>query len=168
MLVLGVDPGSRTTGWGIIEKGNNGKLTCLRYGRISPPGSTPFFRRIHDMYRCMMEVMERYRPREMAIEEVFYAKNAKSSLKLGHARGAILIPAVQFGVQIFEYSPLQIKKSAVGYGRATKEQVRAMVQVMLNLKDRLPSDTSDALAVAICHINWAPSGFTESPLSCGT
>jgi crossover junction endodeoxyribonuclease RuvC len=91
----------------------------------------------------------------MAIEDLFYAKNVKSSLKLGHARGAVLIAAVHCGVKIFEYSPLEIKKSVVGYGRATKEQVRSMVQVILKLKTIPNLDTSDALAAAICHLNWA-------------
>jgi crossover junction endodeoxyribonuclease RuvC len=103
----------------------------------------------------MVEVMSHYRPQEMAIEDIFFAKNVKSSLKLGHARGAVLIAAVQCGIKIFDYTPLEIKKSTVGYGRATKEQVRSMVQLILNLKDTPNLDTSDALATAICHLNWA-------------
>jgi crossover junction endodeoxyribonuclease RuvC len=99
--------------------------------------------------------MDRYRPQEMAIEDVFYAKNIKSSLKLGHARGAVLIAAVQYQVPIFEYSPLEIKKSVVGYGRAAKEQVRAMVRLILHLNSLPSLDTSDALAAAICHLNWS-------------
>ena len=91
----------------------------------------------------------------MAIEDIFYAKNIQSSFKLGHARGAVLIAAVQCGVRIFEYTPLQIKKSVVGYGRASKEQVRSMVQVILKLKNIQGFDTSDALATAICHLNWS-------------
>ena len=102
----------------------------------------------------MAEVISRYRPEELAIEDIFYAKNIQSSLKLGHARGAVLIAAVQCGVRIFEYSPLEIKKSVVGYGRATKEQVRSMVRMILNLKTMPNLDTSDALATAICHLNW--------------
>jgi len=101
----------------------------------------------------MVEIMELYRPGEMSIEDVFYAKNIQSSLKLGHARGAVLIAAVQCGVRIFEYTPLEIKKSVVGYGRATKEQVNSMVKIILNLKTKPKLDTSDALAAAICHIN---------------
>ena len=85
---------------------------------------------------------------------MFFAKNVKSSLKLGHARGAALIAAVNCGVKVFEYSPLEIKKSVVGYGRATKEQIRSMVQVILRLRTKLGPDTSDALAAAICHLNW--------------
>jgi crossover junction endodeoxyribonuclease RuvC len=98
--------------------------------------------------------MNHYSPTEIAIEDVFVAKNVKSALKMGHARGAVLIAAVQCGIKIFEYSPLEIKKSVVGYGRASKEQVRDMAQVILKLKKKPVFDTSDALATAICHLNW--------------
>lgn len=153
MLVLGVDPGSQVTGYGLVEKKND-TLTCIRSGHITSSGKTPFYERIHKIFQAMVDVMTDYRPHEMAIEDVFYAKNIKSSLKLGHARGAVLIAAVQCGVPIFEYTPLEIKKSVVGYGRATKEQVRSMVRIILKLKGDLILDTSDALAAAICHLNW--------------
>ena len=102
----------------------------------------------------MVELMETHKPQEMAIEDIFFAKNVKSSMKLGHARGAALIAAVECGVKVFEYTPLEIKKSVVGYGRATKDQIRAMVQVILKLRKPFGPDTSDALAAAICHLNW--------------
>jgi crossover junction endodeoxyribonuclease RuvC len=94
----------------------------------------------------------------MAVEDIFFHKNLQSSLKIGHARGAVLIAAVQCGIRIFEYSPLEIKKSVVGYGRATKEQVRSMIQIMLKLKNPPPLDASDALAAAVCHLNWIRPG----------
>jgi crossover junction endodeoxyribonuclease RuvC len=153
MLVLGVDPGSQTTGFGLVEKSKD-QLTCIHSGCVSPPGKIPFYERIHYIFKAMAEVISRYRPEELAIEDVFYAKNIQSSLKLGHARGAVLVAAVQSGVRIFEYTPLEIKKSVVGYGRATKEQVRSMVRMILKLKTIPNLDTSDALATAICHLNW--------------
>lgn len=153
MLVLGVDPGSVTTGYGLIEKKGR-HMTCIHAGTISSSGNRPFYERIHTIFQSMVAIMDQYHPQEMAIEDVFFAKNVKSSLKLGHARGAALIAAVQCGIRIFEYSPLEIKKSVVGYGRASKDQVRSMVQVILNLKTQFSSDTSDALAAAICHLNW--------------
>ncbi len=153
MLVLGVDPGSQVTGYGLIEKKNN-LLICIHSGHISCPTKAPFYERIHKIFQDMKEMMNHYRPEEMAIENIFNAKNAQSSLKLGHARGAVLIAAVQCGVRIFEYTPLEIKKSVVGYGRASKEQVRSMVRIILKLKTNLGLDTSDALAAAICHLNW--------------
>ena len=154
MRVLGVDPGSRITGYGLVEKKND-TLICIHSGHIASSGKTPFYERIHKIFQTMVEVMGEYRPQEMAIEDLFYAKNIQSSLKLGHARGAVLIAAVQCGIQIFEYTPLEIKKSVVGYGRATKEQVRSMVQIILKLKTKPALDTSDALAAAICHLNWS-------------
>jgi len=164
MLVLGVDPGSRVTGYGLIEKKNN-LLTCIHSGHISCSSKNPFYERIHKIFQDINEIMVHYRPDEMAIENIFNAKNVQSSLKLGHARGAILVAAVQCGVGIFEYTPLEIKKSVVGYGRASKEQVRSMVKIILKLKTNLGFDTSDALATAICHLNWtrfeaAPEGMS--------
>ena len=153
MLVLGVDPGSRITGYGLVEKKDR-HMTCVHAGTITSSGKAPFYERIHKIFQSMIEIMDQHRPQEMAIEDVFYAKNIKSSLKLGHARGAALIAAVHCGVKVFEYTPLEIKKSVVGYGRATKDQIRAMVQVILKLKTQFGPDTSDALAAAICHINW--------------
>jgi crossover junction endodeoxyribonuclease RuvC len=153
MLVLGVDPGSRITGYGLVDKKDD-LVSCVEAGVISSPGNVPFYERIHRIYISMVEVMDRYQPREMAIEDVFFAKNVKSSLKLGHARGAALIAAVNCGVKVFEYTPLEIKKSVVGYGRATKEQIASMVQVILKHPKRFGPDISDALAAAICHLNW--------------
>jgi crossover junction endodeoxyribonuclease RuvC len=153
MLVLGVDPGSRITGYGLVEKKDN-IMRCVHAGAISSFGNVPFSERIYKIFRSMVDIMTRYKPQEMAIEDVFFAKNVKSSLKLGHARGAALIAAGNCGVKVFEYTPLEIKKSVVGYGRASKEQIRSMVQVILKLKNQFGTDTSDALAVAICHHNW--------------
>jgi crossover junction endodeoxyribonuclease RuvC len=153
MLVLGVDPGSRITGYGLVDKKDN-LVSCVEAGVISSPGDVPFYERIHKIYTSMVDIMDRYQPREMAIEDVFFAKNVKSSLKLGHARGAALIAAVNCGVKVFEYTPLEIKKSVVGYGRATKEQIASMVQVILKHPKKFGPDISDALAAAICHLNW--------------
>ena len=154
MIVLGVDPGSRVTGYGILEKKGN-EVFLIHSGHIRSSGKIPFYDRIHKIFQSMVKIMEDYRPQEMAIEDMFYAKNAQSSMKLGHARGAALIAAVQCGLQIFEYTPLEIKNSVVGYGRASKEQVRSMVQTILKVKIELNLDTSDALAAAICHLNWS-------------
>lgn len=154
MLVLGVDPGSRVTGYGLVEKEGR-QLLCLHAGTVITSQHLPFHERIHEIYRAMIGIMERYGPGEMSVEDIFFHKNLQSSLKIGHARGAVLIAAVECGIRIFEYSPLEIKKAVVGYGRATKEQVRAMIQVMLKLKKPPPLDASDALAAAVCHLNWS-------------
>lgn len=153
MIVLGVDPGSRVTGYGIVEKKNN-EILHVHSGFIRSSEKIPFYERIHYIYQSMVKIMGDFHPQDMAIEDMFYAKNIQSSLKLGHARGAVLIAAVQCGLRIFEYTPLEIKKSVVGYGRASKDQVFSMIRIMLKLKDGLALDTSDALAAAICHLNW--------------
>jgi len=153
MLVLGIDPGSIVTGYGLVVKEKH-EMTCIHAGTIRSSNQIPFYKRIHNIFQSVLEIMHHYRPREMAIEDVFFAKNVKSALKIGHARGAVLIAAVQCGIRIFEYTPLEIKKSLVGYGRATKEQVRSMVQIILRTKTQPELDTSDALAAAICHLNW--------------
>ena len=153
MLVLGVDPGSIVTGYGLVVKEKN-QMACIQAGTIRSSNQIPFYKRIHHIFQSVLEIMHHYRPQEMAIEDVFFAKNVKSALKIGHARGAVLIAAVQCGIRIFEYTPLEIKKSLVGYGRATKEQVRSMVQMILRMKTQPELDTSDALAAAICHLNW--------------
>jgi crossover junction endodeoxyribonuclease RuvC len=153
MLVLGVDPGSIVTGYGLIEK-DKGRIRFVHAGAISSHAAAPFNERIYEIFRSMTEIINRYEPGEMAIENVFFSKNVKSSLKLGHARGAALVAAGSCGIKVFEYSPLEIKKSVVGYGRAGKEQVQAMVKVILNLPAAMGPDTSDALATAICHVNW--------------
>ena len=153
MIVLGVDPGSRVTGYGLLRKKNN-VISCVSSGTIESSGKTSFYDRIYRIFTGMVDIMEQYQPDEMAIEDVFFAKNVKSSLKLGHARGAALIAAVKCDVKIYEYTPLEIKQSVVGYGRATKDQVRDMVQMILNLPSKLGPDTSDAIAAGICHLNW--------------
>ena len=153
MLVLGVDPGSLVTGYGLVKK-EGGTLSYVAGGKISFPHPWPFHQRIHRIFSSLVEIIETYHPEEMSIEDIFFAKNVKSALKIGHVRGAALVAAVQCGVKVFEYTPLQIKQSVVGYGRATKEQVRAMVKILLKLDTQFSLDTSDALAVAICHHNW--------------
>jgi crossover junction endodeoxyribonuclease RuvC len=147
MLVLGVDPGSLNTGYGLVKKEHN-SLICVGGGRISFPRSQPFSTRIHTIFTSLVEIIQAYHPEEMSIEDIFFAKNVKSALKIGHARGAALVAATQCGLK------MQVKQSVVGYGRATKEQVRSMVKLILNLDTHMPLDTSDALAIAICHHNW--------------
>lgn len=154
MLVLGVDPGSRVTGYGLVEKKRD-EIRHIYSDHISSSGKTPFYNRIHKIFQGIVEAINHYHPQEMAIEDMFYAKNVKSALKLGHARGAALIAAAQCNVRIFEYTPLEIKKSVVGYGGATKDQVRSMVRIILKLENNPNLDISDALAAAICHLNWS-------------
>lgn len=155
MIALGVDPGSIVTGYGLVEK-KGGSLRYIGGGDILLPTSWPFYLRVHGIFKSLIDIMQKYKPEEMSVEDIFFSKNVKSALKIGHARGAVLVAATYCNIKVFEYSPLQIKQSVVGYGRATKEQVREMVKFILRLnnRDKLSFDTSDALAAAICHQNW--------------
>jgi crossover junction endodeoxyribonuclease RuvC len=153
--VLGVDPGLDTTGYGVVESEGR-SLKLIEYAGIRAPARFAFAERLLIITQKLEEVIERLRPRACAVEETFYAVNVKSALKLGHVRGAVLVAAARAGLEVAEYSPLEIKSALVGYGRAEKHQVQEMVRLLLGLKEPPnPLDASDALAVAICHINTA-------------
>jgi crossover junction endodeoxyribonuclease RuvC len=151
--VLGVDPGSNITGYGVVDSdGNRHKL--VECAGIHPPSGLSFAGRLLAIGQKLDEVIGRLKPAACAVEETFYAVNVKSALKLGHVRGVALFSAARAGVEIFEYSPLAIKQALVGYGRAEKRQVQEMVRLLLGLKEPpQPLDASDALATAICHIH---------------
>ena len=151
--VLGVDPGSGITCYGVIDSDGR-RYELVEYAGIRGSKHLTFAERLLEISRTLEEVIERLSPQACAVEDTFYAVNVKSALKLGQARGAVLVAAARAGVEIFEYSPLEIKSALVGYGRAEKQQVQEMVRVLLGMKDAPePLDASDALAVAICHIN---------------
>ncbi|HLF82761.1 MAG TPA: crossover junction endodeoxyribonuclease RuvC [Blastocatellia bacterium] len=153
--VLGVDPGSDTTGYGVIDSDGR-HYDLVEYAGIRGPKHLSFAERLLAISRKLEEVIERLSPQACAVEDTFYAVNVKSALKLGQARGAVLVAAARAGVEVFEYSPLEIKSALVGYGRAEKQQVQEMVRVLLGMKNvPEPLDASDALAVAICHVNIA-------------
>jgi len=146
-----VDPGSGTTGYGIIETDGSTHRTVL-YGSIKTPSRKPFHQRLLKIYNEMSRILAREKADVVAIEDVFYATNVQSALKLGHARGIPLLVAAQMELPVYEYSPLEVKNAVVGYGRADKAQVQAMVQFLLKLPQiPTPDDAADALAVAICH-----------------
>lgn len=155
MRVLGVDPGSQTTGYGVIESdGRNYRL--LEFAGISAPARFTFAERLFIISQKLEEVIDRLKPTACAVEDTFYAVNVKSALKLGHVRGVVLVAATRAGIPVFEYTPLEVKSALVGYGRAEKQQVQEMVRLLLKLKEApQPLDASDALGVAICHINIA-------------
>lgn len=153
--VLGVDPGSDTTGYGVIDSDGR-HYDLVEYAGIRGPKHLTFAERLLAISRKLEEVIERLNPQACAVEDTFFAVNVKSALKLGQARGAVLVAAARAGVEVFEYSPLEIKSALVGYGRAEKQQVQEMVRVLLGMKNvPEPLDASDALAVAICHVNIA-------------
>ena len=154
VIILGVDPGSRVTGYGLIQVEGN-RVCCIEYGGVlgTIRGQSNLFpdrlRRIHSK---LHDVLKRHAPAVMAVEDIFHAVNAKSALKLGQTRGVILLAAGQFEIPLVEYTPLEVKKAVVGYGRASKEQIQMMVRTLLNLREEpQPHDAADALAVALCH-----------------
>ena len=152
---MGIDPGSSCTGYGIIEE-INGALKMVHWGSVKSKSRQPFSQRLKLIYDELILVIRKFNPDEVAIEDMFFATNVKSALKLGQTRGIAVLSAVNEGKPVAEYSPLEVKQSVVGYGRAEKTQVQDMVTSLLRLKEKPePLDASDALAVAICHIHAA-------------
>jgi crossover junction endodeoxyribonuclease RuvC len=151
LRILGIDPGSQATGYGAIDSDGNRHL-LIEYGVVTSPRSHSFPEKLHHVHNELIEVIERCRPDRVAVENLFYAANVKSALKLGHVRGVALLAGVSRGLPVDEYSPLEIKQAVTGYGRADKVQVQKMVTLLLGLDSPPePYDAADALAVALCH-----------------
>ncbi len=156
MIVLGVDPGTATTGWGVIETVGCQRLAVHGYGAIITKSTTPFPERLGIIHLELQNIIRQYRPEAAAVEELFFAKNVKTAISVGHARGVILLTAIEENLELYEYTPLQVKQSLVGYGRAEKSQMQKMIKVVLGLKEiPKPDDVADALAVAFTHISNA-------------
>jgi len=153
LRVLGIDPGSRVTGYGIVDKAERG-LHCVFYQEIKPVKSSGLSASLLTVYHGITEAINQFHPGIMAIEDIFYGKNVQSLIKQGHVRGVAVLAAAQAGLEIYEYSPLEIKKAVSGYGFAEKRQVQVMVRNILKLAELPPSDAADALATAICHIHF--------------
>jgi crossover junction endodeoxyribonuclease RuvC len=154
--VLGIDCGGAYTGYGVVEMHSGGRLVCLTCGAIKLSLREPLARRLSRIYDELGGLITEHHPDEVAIEGIFYALNVKSALKLGQVRGVAMLAAAAAGLEVAEYSPLTIKSSVVGYGRAEKQQVQQMVTRLLGLAEAPePLDASDALAIAICHLHTA-------------
>ncbi len=150
--ILGVDPGSITCGYGlIISSGVDARYVTA--GSIAASPAKPLHHRLRHIYESLTEVIREYRPQDVVVEKIFFAKGAKAALSLGHARGIVLLAAAAEGISLHECSALEVKKAIVGYGRAEKSQVQEMVKLILNIKGTLLPDSADALALALCHVN---------------
>ena len=151
MRIIGIDPGYAIMGWGILDlKGN--KFSVVDYGSITTDAGVDAAKRLQHIYTELGAIIAKYEPEEAAIEELFFNNNAKTVILVGEARGIAVLACANAGLEISEYTPLQIKQALVGYGRADKKQVQAMVKAILNLKEvPRPDDTADAVAAAICH-----------------
>ena len=152
MRILGIDPGTRITGYGIIDVEGN-RLKHVDNGIVSTRSNQPLAERLKIIYDGLTAVITDFTPDSMGIEQVFLAKNPRAALTLGHARGTAMLAGVNYGLEVHEYSALQVKSAVVGYGHAAKQQVQHMVKALLNLPEIAQEDAADALAVAICHAN---------------
>lgn len=151
MRILGIDPGYAIVGYGVVEF-NNIKFKTIGYGAITTQAGKTIYSRIHEIYQDMITILEQCKPDACAIEKLFFNTNTTTAIDVAQARGVILLACEEKNVPIFEYTPLQVKQSVTGYGRAEKKQVQEMTKSILNLKAvPKPDDTADALAVAICH-----------------
>lgn len=153
MKVLGIDPGSRITGYGVVEKQRSG-LVGLLQGDVRLASNDSLSSFMIALYNQLLGVIDDIEPDAMAIEDIFYGKNIKSLIKQAHVRGVVILAGAMRQIPVFEYSPLEVKQAVVGYGRAEKSQVQKMVATILHLSKVPPADAADALAVAICHINF--------------
>lgn len=157
MRILGIDPGYAIVGFGVLDYQNN-KFSVVDFGAITTPAGMDFNRRLEIIYDEMEVIIKKHKPEAMAIEKLFYNTNAKTVIDVGQARGVIMLAAQKNHLPAFEYTPLQVKQSVVGYGRAEKKQVQEMTKLMLHLdKVPKPDDTADALAMAICHAHTGSS-----------
>ncbi|MBP3348194.1 MAG: crossover junction endodeoxyribonuclease RuvC [Clostridia bacterium] len=155
MRVIGIDPGLALMGFGVVES-DGYRFKVLDYGVLETPAHTKDGDRLLCLFKGLNELFEKYQPDAVSVEELFFNKNVKTAIAVGQARGVALLAVTNFGIPLFEYTPLQAKQAVVGYGRAEKQQIQHMVKTILNLKEiPKPDDAADALAIAITHINNA-------------
>lgn len=151
MIILGIDPGYGRVGWGLIVK-KTPNAQYLAHGLIETDAKSGYYQRIFNIYEQINTIIDQYKPEEMAMESVFFNTNAKTAILTSQARGAIALSALIKNIKVFDYTPLQVKNALIGYGRAEKKQIQSLVQIQLNLKEKITQDDSaDALAIALTH-----------------
>ena len=161
MIILGIDPGLAIVGWGVVDY-NASHFKVIAYGALETPAGLPTEERLSMIYDGMKQLIEKYKPEHVAVEELFFNTNITTGIRVAEARGIIIMTAYQMGVKVFEYTPLQVKQAVVGFGRAEKKQVINMVTMLLGLaKPPKPDDTADALAIAICHAHTGNSRISK-------
>jgi crossover junction endodeoxyribonuclease RuvC len=164
-VIVGIDPGTSATGYGVVTRGADGNLALLECGVIRPTAGASLAVKIREIYEGVEAVLDRFQPSVVSVESVFHGRNARSALVLGHARGAILLAAVLRDIEIAEYTPVEIKKAVVGHGSATKDQVGLLVQERLRLvRPPRPSDAADGVAAALCHLVLGVDGTLHGAL----
>lgn len=154
--VLGIDPGTATTGYGVVEEMETGDLRALTYGTVTTPSDQPMAERLQVIHRELTEVAHEWEPDVAAVEEVFFSVNVRTAMSVGQARGVAMLAMADAGLAVSEYSPSAVKQALTGYGQADKRQMQEMVRMLLGLSEiPRPDDAADALAVAVCHIHSA-------------
>lgn len=154
MITIGIDPGTATTGYGIVKDASDGRLTEICHGVIRTDSKTPYPLRLKAIHNELTAIIEQYNPQSIAIEELFFNRNVSTAMTVGQARGVVILTGVLADLDVSEYTPLQVKEAVTGYGRAEKIQVQQMVKTLLGLVEiPRPDDAADALAVAICHLH---------------
>lgn len=155
MLILGLDPGTAITGYGLVRE-VEGRLIAVDYGVITTSSETEMDKRLLQIYQELSAIISRHKPDAVAVEKLFFSRNVRTAMAVGQARGVVLLTAALAGVPVYEYTPLEIKQAIVGYGGAEKQQVQQMVKLLLNLAEvPQPDDAADAIAVAVCHLHSA-------------
>jgi len=155
VLVLGIDPGTAITGYGLVHENDEG-LALVECGVITTPADQPLPQRLQTIYRGLAAIIGQHRPDQVAVEELFFSRNVRTALSVGQARGVVLLAAAEAGLPLHEYKPLEVKQTVAGYGGADKRQVQEMVRLLLRLEEiPEPDDAADAVAVAVCHIHSA-------------
>lgn len=155
MLIMGIDPGTAITGYGLVQYLNN-NFKLVECGTVRTKAGQPMSERLQTLYHDLTAIITDYQPEQYAVEELFFNKNIRTALPVGQARGVTLLAGANAGLNVFEYTPLQVKQAVAGYGRADKKQVQYMLKILLNLPTvPKPDDTADALAVAVCHAHYA-------------
>lgn len=153
MIILGIDPGTATTGYGVVEN-KNSLIKMVDYGCILTKSSEDLENRLVTIFDELTEIIKKFKPEMVAVEELFFSSNTKTAISVGHARGVILLACSKAKVPVYEYTPLQVKQAVCGYGRAEKMQIQKMVKSLLSLEEiPKPDDAADGLAIAICHTN---------------
>lgn len=154
MLVIGIDPGTAITGYGLVREQQDGSLEVVDYGVVETPSNQPMSQRLLALYQSLSEIILLHRPQSGAVEKLFFQRNVRTAITVGQGRGIALLALAEAGLTVGEYTPLEIKQAVAGYGGADKKQIQYMVKALLNLSEiPEPDDAADALAVAICHIH---------------
>jgi crossover junction endodeoxyribonuclease RuvC len=156
MLVIGIDPGTAITGYGLVKENQDGSLSLVEYGVVVTPAQAPMPQRLLELHRKLKEILLLHHPQSGAMEKLFFQRNVRTAISVGQGRGVALLAMAEVGLDVAEYTPLEVKQAVVGYGGADTRQVQNMVRALLNLEQiPNPDDAADALAVAICHVHSA-------------